>query len=338
MTRALELLATPPLAALQDLGRPGLRAFGVSRGGAVDRLALKEAAALLGQAPDHAALELAGPGGRFRATGDLRVALTGAPMAAQIDGVTVAWNACHALPVGAVLTLGAARKGIYGYLSVGGGFQTAPVLNSRSVNALAGLGTPCQAGDLLPVGADAGTETGLALPEDDRFSGGVLRVLDGPQTALFDPALRERFFGTDFKADPRSNRQGLRLQRPGDPFAAQGGLSILSEAIVPGDIQVTGDGTPYVLLADCQTTGGYPRIGTVHPDDLARAAQAAPGTVLRFQPVTAEDALADYRAARKAEAGLARARYPLIRDPADVADLLSLQLISGVTAGDDLGD
>ncbi|MCA8884814.1 MAG: urea amidolyase [Rhodobacteraceae bacterium] len=335
MTAALEVLAAPPVAALQDAGRQGARAFGVSRGGAADPRALTEAAALLSQ-PLGAALELAGPGARFRARGRMRVALTGAPMGAAIDGRPVRWMASHLMEDGAVLSLGAAGPGVYGYLSVGGGFDVPPVLNSLSVNTLAGIGAAALAGDLLPLGPDPGLEdAGFALPVEDRFSGGVIRVLDGPQTALFDPATRERFYGSDFTADPRSNRQGVRLARPGAPFQAAGQLSILSESIVPGDIQMTGDGTPYVLMPDCQTTGGYPRIGTVHPDDLARVAQAAPGLVLRFRQVDRDEALAAFARAREAEARLRSARFPLIRDPADVKDLLSYQLISGATTGRD---
>lgn len=336
MRPALDVLAVPPVAALQDLGRPGLRSVGVSRGGAVDPLALHEAAALLGQSIT-AAVELAGPGARFRARGDLRIALTGAPMTAQINGAPTRWRASHHLHDGDDLVLGAARPGTYGYLTVGGGFDTPEILGSRSVNTLAGIGTPLTAGTRLPLGSDATPhDTGWVLPDADRFRGGLIRVLEGPQTGLFDAATQERFFSTRFTVDPRSNRQGVRLVRPGAPFQAMGQLTLLSESIVPGDIQITGDGTPYVLLPDCQTTGGYPRLGTVHPDDLARVAQAEPGTVLHFVRTDQDEALAAYRVARQDERRLPSLRFPLIRDPADVKDLLSYQLVSGVTAGTDM--
>jgi allophanate hydrolase len=106
--------------------------------------------------------------------------------------------------------------------------------------------------------------------------------------------------------------------------------------VQPGDIQLTGDGAPYILLAECQTTGGYPRIGTVLPCDLPVVVQAAPGTVLRFRFVTRAEGLA----ACAPEAGtfddLRRRVRPLVRAAADIPDLLGHQLISGVTAGDDL--
>ena len=334
--RRLGVLRAGPGLTVQDMGRPGYLAFGLSRGGAMDRLALAEAAALLGQPPGLALIEMAGMGGEFEAGADLRIALTGAPMAAEIDGQRVAWNACHVLPAGARLNIGAARAGVYGYLALGGGIATDPVLGSRSAHLAAGLGAPLAEGDLLPVGDDpAPGRTGLALPEDDRFSGGPVRVVAGPQTGFFDDEVLRRFTSEPFRRDTRGNRMGLRLLPEGPGLAAEAGLSILSEIVVPGDIQITGDGTPFVLMAECQTTGGYPRIGTVIGADLPRVAQSAPGAKLRFQVIGLDEARAIEATERARIEALADRAYPLVRDPATIPDLLSYQLISGVTAGDD---
>jgi allophanate hydrolase len=127
----------------------------------------------------------------------------------------------------------------------------------------------------------------------------------------------------------------------GAPFRSEGQLTILSEIIVPGDIQMTGDGVPYVLLNDCQTTGGYPRIGTVLPCDLPRVAQALPGAVLRFAFVSADEGRAALRQAQAALAALPRAVAPLVRDPHQMPDLLSYNLVDGVVsalAPEDLPD
>jgi allophanate hydrolase len=113
-------------------------------------------------------------------------------------------------------------------------------------------------------------------------------------------------------------------------------LSLVSEIVQPGDIQLTGDGAPYVLLAECQTTGGYPRIGTVLPCDLPVVAQAAPGARLRFRFVAIEEALAASPSEREVLERLRREVRPVVRGAEEMADLLSQQLISGVTAGDDL--
>src|SRR6056297_4058110 len=125
MSGSLIVHRAGPSLTLQDLGRPGYLAFGLSRGGAADRLALAEGAALLGQGDDLAALEMAGMGGDFEAAQDLRIALTGAPMRAAIEGNRIAWNASHTLPKGAKLTIGGAEQGSYGYLHIGGGVDVA---------------------------------------------------------------------------------------------------------------------------------------------------------------------------------------------------------------------
>ncbi|MFD1344350.1 5-oxoprolinase subunit C family protein [Litorisediminicola beolgyonensis] len=325
-----------PGVTVQDLGRPGYLRFGLSRGGAADRLALHEGAALLGQ-PVMAALELAGMGGEFEATADTRIALTGATMSASIDGDRIAWNACHALPRGARLTIGAVERGSYGYLSLGGGIATEDRLGARSAHLAAGLGAPVEPGTALPLGDDprAGV-TNLTLTPEPRFEGGTLRVVPSLQTEFFPEDERRRFEETPFKRDSRANRMGVRMVPDGPGFESEAGLSVLSEVIVPGDIQVTGDGTPFVLMSESQTTGGYPRIGTVLPCDLPRAAQAPAGATIRFRFLTLEDAAEVEARARKAWTSLRGGIRPLIRRPEDIRDLLSYQLISGVTAGDDL--
>lgn len=327
----LIILTAGPAVTVQDAGRPGYLAFGLSRGGAADRLALAEGAALLGQAAGLAALEMAGLGGTFTVTQPVRIALTGAPMRAAIDGAALVWNASHLLLPGQSLTIGAAEAGVYGYLSLGGGIGTDPVLGSRSAHLTAGLGRVIAAGDRLALGADSGQGTGTALVASGHVGGGSVRILPTAQTGMFSPEDLARFEATEFRRDAAGNRQGVRMAG-GAPFATEGQRSLLSEIVAPGDIQMTGEGVPYVLLAECQTMGGYPRIASVVPDDLPIVAQAAPGDNLRFRFVTLDDALADYRA-RRLGGRLRVATRRLLRDPRDMADLLAHQLISGVTDG-----
>lgn len=337
MTRALICHHASPGVTVQDAGRPGYLAQGVSRGGAADRLALAEGAALLRQGPELAALELAGLGGAFEATEDMRIALTGAPMRANIDGKSLAWNASHLLRAGERLVIGAARQGSYGYLHLGGGVATPLVLGARGVHLAASVGRAVQAGERLPVGEDAALNgVGLTLDPAPRYEGGNVRVVTGPQTAFFDPQDQERFAATTFTRDMRGNRMGVRWVPDGEGFHSQTGLSVLSEVIVPGDIQITGDGTPFVLLSECQTTGGYPRIGSVIPSDLPIVAQAVPGTRLRFEFIALKEAADIERREAARRAALGSTVRPLLRDPHDMADLLAYQLISGVSAGDEL--
>ena len=336
MSAALKVIQAGPSVLIQDMGRSGYLGVGLSQGGAADRLALYEGAALLGQDAGCAVLELGGFGGVFEATSRLRFALTGAPMQADIDGQPVIMNVSHELLPGQRLSIGAARVGVYGYLHLGGGLNTPQALGSRSAHLGAGIGKPVVAGDVLEVGPDAKPEqTGFVLDIADRFGGGTIRMVESAQTRQFAGAELKRFQTVAFRRDPRGNRQGVRLAADAAPFAVEAGLKILSEVIVPGDIQITGDGAPYVLLCECQTTGGYPRIGTVIPEDLPRVAQAAPGTVLQFELIGLDAALKAHKTARDDIAGLARRVRPLIRDPHDIPDLLSYQLISGATAGND---
>lgn len=327
---AVTILSAGPGVTVQDAGRPGYLGTGLSRGGAADRLALAEVQALLGAC---GTIEMAGLGGRFRFDRAARIALVGAPMRATLDGAPLRWNASHAVPEGGVLEIGGAVRGVYGYLGIAGGFDLPTRLGAQGAHLAAGLGKPLAAGDALPLCADKGGPVSLCLPEADRFAGGTLRIVPSLQTEVFPPEMRDRLEQEGFTRDARGNRMGVRLVPPGDGYGLAAGGRILSEVITPGDIQIPGDGAPYVLLAECQTTGGYPRIGTVIPADLPRVAQAGPGAVLRFRFVTRDAALAAERQFRDAIAALPKAVAPLVRSVTEV-NLLAHDLISGVTDGE----
>ena len=331
MSATLTVVQAGPALSIQDFGRTGFRAQGLTRGGAADPVALHEGAALLRQ-PAGAAIEMVGAGGTFTSDTDLRIALTGASMSAAIDGAAIVWNASHLLPAGAKLTIGGATGGTYGYLHVGGGLATPEIMGSRSSHLSAGLGTALKSGDTLEIGPDKGTETGLSLPRDDRFDGGTVHVVESMQTGHFNAETQERFTRTTFRRDPRANRQAVRMDSDGEGFFSDGQLSIVSEVIVQGDIQITGDGAPYVLMCESQTTGGYPRIATVLPCDLPRVAQAPAGASITFTFVTLEEAVAlERRAAADVKAMPGRAT-PLVRDPAGMRDLLTYNLVGGVVS------
>jgi 5-oxoprolinase (ATP-hydrolysing) subunit C len=256
-------------------------------------------------------------------------------MTANIDGEAIVWNASHLLPAGAKLTIGGATSGTYGYLHIGGGIATDPALGARASHLSAGLGAALKAGDRFPIGTDKGRGTGMLLPRDTRFDGGVVRVVASMQTDRFTAAERDRFTSTQFARDPRANRMGVRMDHDGEGFYAEGGLTILSEVIVPGDIQITGDGAPFVLMGESQTTGGYPRIGTVIPRDLPRVAQAPAGTKITFEFVTLDQAITLETQHRRDIKALPGQITALIRDPATIKNLLSYQLVGGVTSATD---
>ncbi len=329
MSAQMKILSAGPALTLQDMGRGGYLSQGLTRGGAADTLALFEGAALLGQSPEMAALEMVGMGGTFEVTQDTVIALSGARMTVTLDGAPLAWNASHLLSAGAKLVIGGVQAGTYGYLHVAGGFDTPQVMGARSAHLTAGVGAVLGAGETLPIGQAKPARSGYFLAPSDRSKGGVIRVLETVQTQLFSSETRERFAATTFKRDARGNRQGVRMDTETEGFFAEGGLSIVSEVILPGDIQITGDGAPYVLMCECQTTGGYPRIATVLPADLPKVAQASVGAPLLFQFVTLEEAIAAEKRDRAERKGLGAHLQPLIRDPHDISDLLSYQLVGG---------
>jgi allophanate hydrolase len=322
-----------PAMTLQDLGRPNRLAQGLSQGGAADRLALLEAAALLGTQTVLPAIEMAGFGGEFQTTAPLRFALTGGAMATQIDDTPLMWNRTYTLYPKQTLKLGSVVRGSYGYLTPAAPLATPAWQDSQSAHLLAGIGAMLQSGTRL----DLGTDPNLSQPDrkispSDRFSGGFIRIIPGPQTCLFSSQTVERFLNTRFQRSPQANRQGVRLDGA-DPFAAQIPAGLASEFITTGDIQMTGQGVPYVLLAECQTIGGYPRIATVIPADIPKMAQAPVGSMIEFDLIPLEQADHDCIDDAKMLQSLRAKVAPCIRDPHDIPNLLGYQLISGMIAG-----
>ena len=339
MSVTLSVISAGPGVTVQDAGRPGYLASGLSRGGAVDRLALAEGAALMGLKGQGtgAVLEMAGMGGVFEVDAPTRIALTGAPMRADLDGAPLVWNAVHRIEPGQRLSIGGALSGVYGYLHIGGGIATEAQLGARATHVSAGLGASLTAGDTLPIAPDpAPDRVALKLSVDNRFQGGEVRVVPSLHSALFPAAEIDRLQSTPFQRDARGNRMGVRMASDAPGFGTSAGLSILSEVITAGDIQIVGDGAPFVLLADCQTTGGYPRIASVLPCDLPRVAQAPPGAQITFRMVTLDEGTAIERKAAEDAKIFARRITPIILRPEDLRNLLGHQLISGVTAGREL--
>lgn len=337
MSAQLILHRAGPAMTLQDLGRPGHIAQGIGTGGAADRLALLEAAALLQAAKPLPVIEMAGLGGSFEVTQTCRFALTGAPMRATLNGSQIAWNESHLISPGDRLDIGGASEGVYGYLCFAGEIATPPWLDSRATQADLGIGRRLEAGDNLPLGPDPDPQSPLRrLSVEGRCNGGSLRMMPGPQTELFSTETLQRALATPFRRGPAANRQGVRLDQDGAPFGAEKSAVLASDFITIGDIQMTGDGVPYILLADCQTMGGYPRLGTVLPCDLPKLAQAPLGAEIRLILLSLAEADGLWKSDQVQLAELRRAAEVKIRDPLSIRDLLRYQLISGVTAGDDL--
>ncbi len=297
---------------VQDAGRFGYRRFGVPVAGAMDRCALAVANTLVGNPPDAAAVELVLAGGRFvLADGPALVAVAGPGATLAVDGQTIPECQSARAAAGAEIAVGGARGGLFAYLAVSGGIAVPEVMGSRSVHARTGIGgAMLRAGERLPVGPSRGTAPmclpGPAMPPE---GGAEFRILAGPQFDEFEPQAGALLCSEPFSIDTQSDRMAYRLRGPA--LIHPGGHNIVSDGVVPGAIQVPGDMHPLVLMRDCQTTGGYPKIATVISADLPRLAQTRPGREIRFRMVARPEALAAARALRDWEQGLADALRPV---------------------------
>jgi biotin-dependent carboxylase-like uncharacterized protein len=285
-----------PASSVQDGGRPGSQRFGLTPGGAIDRLALAAANTLVGNKAFAAAVEIGPFGASFAAReGAVRVALSGAPRNADIAKRPVAFGSSVTLADGETLTLGFASGGAFSYLAVEGAIEGEPMFGSLSVNARAGLGSPysrpLQAGDELKVATASGVaERRIDLPA---AVNGPIRVVLGPQDDEFSEEAKSLFLDGDWKISATSDRMGYRLEGP--VIKHLHGHNIVSDGTVNGSIQVPGNGAPIVLMPDRGTSGGYPKIATVISPDLGRFAQIPAGQAFRFKAISMAEAQAEAR-------------------------------------------
>lgn len=290
----IEVLRGGMLCSVQDLGRHGRRHLGISQCGAMDTLALQQANLLLGNLPGAAGLELSLGPVQLLFPQATWIALTGVDFGARLqtpEGGNAAVLSGHPLhiPAGAVLSLTRpALPGARGYLAVAGGIDVSLVLGSRSTDLKAGFGghagRALQAGDALPVGLPASTPATERRGVRGFAPTHVLRALPGPDYERFTQAAHTDFWLQPWRISAQSNRMGLRLN--GTPLTLHSPANLLSAGVLPGDVQVPGDGLPIVLGVDCQTTGGYPRIASVIEADMWQLAHLSPLTSVYFQPVT----------------------------------------------------
>jgi antagonist of KipI len=278
--------------------------------GAVDTPALRVANVLVGNPQGAAALEVTALGPELRFVAAAVVALAGAEVDASLDGNPVPWYRSFPVRAGQVLDIRSCTRGLRAYLAVAGGIEAPVLLGSRSTCLVAGFGgfqgRALVAGDRLRVGPPSGRLEELAgrqVPEEWRPHHGspvMARVVLGPQADAFTEEGRRRFLESEYRVTPHADRMGYRLDGPIIPHRSS--ADIISDWIPLGGVQVPGDGKPIVLLADRQTTGGYPKIATVIGPDIGRVAQLRPGDALSFRSVPVGEA---QRIVQELEAGLA---------------------------------
>lgn len=332
---SLRIVSCGPGVTVQDLGRIGHRRHGISTAGAMDRLSLARANALVGNTPDEAAIEVT--------LATLTIEVTDAPIClgwagpgfgATLDGAARPDHAaCHLQP-GQRLTLGPVRAGVFGYVAVAGGLDIDAQFGSRSVHQRTGIGgAPLGPGDVIPCRGNTPLPPLRFLRVPPRRSAPI-RLLPGPQADLFAPDAMPTLLQQSFTIGRVFDRMGYRLDGPALAHRVPAG--IVSDGVLPGTLQVTSDGRAIVLMRDCQTTGGYPKLATIITADLDRFAQHRAGDPVLFALATRAAAI---KAARDVEAEIRAVPSTLqgIADWRDSGWLLSQNLIGGVhcAPGDD---
>jgi biotin-dependent carboxylase-like uncharacterized protein len=283
----LTITRAGPATTIQDAGRFGMLQHGISESGPMDRGAFRRAGALLGRAGGEA-IEFSAAGLDFAIEdGAAAAAFAGGAFSLRLNGEVAGWPARAPLRAGDRVEITPGPAGNYGYVRFDRTIDVPLVLGSRSTNLVAGLGgldnRALRAGDVLALRDLADDVVAGAAPAEG--GEGPIRFIWGLHAELFAPAMRQAFTETPFRVSRRLDRMGVRLEDPAGVFAGMAALSLVSDAVVAGDIQILGDGTPIVLMRDHQPTGGYPRIATVISADLDRLAQMRPGTALAFCPV-----------------------------------------------------
>lgn len=299
---------------VQDLGRRGFQKYGVIASGAMDPYAHRLANILVGNKESEPAIEitLIGPHITFQA--DCLVALTGGDLSPEINGKPIKmWRPVY-VKKGCKLSFGKPVSGCRAYLGVAGGISVSEVMGSFSTYLRAGIGgfegRSLQKGDCIPIGEssqnvkrlmdrlfkEVNTERAFYQMEWTLMKKAILtcqtettvRVIEGRQASLFDKRSQDTFLNQEYQISSESDRMGYRLKGPSlQLFESK---ELISEAVSFGSIQVPPDGQPIILMADRQTTGGYPKIGQVATVDLPKVSQSKPGEFLRFERITLEEA------------------------------------------------
>ena len=285
------------LTTVQDRGRWGLQAYGVSVAGPMDPWSHRVANAIVGNDPDASTLEVTLVGPELEFDDDRVVAVAGAEFELTVSGTAVSCERSFIVPRAATLRFGKRIKGTRAYLSLAGGIHVPQTLGSRSTHVVTGIGglngRALRAGDCLPLGiARNAVRAGRVvsrlaeMPSPET----IIRILPGPQADRFEPDALEILQSAPYTVAVDSDRMAFRLEGP--TLKHSRGADVISDATPLGALQVPASGKPILLMADRQTTGGYPKLATVISADICRAGQLAPGDRLSFVLCSQKEAIA----------------------------------------------
>lgn len=300
MMNAIHVIHSGLLTTIQDLGRWGFQKDGVSVSGAMDSFASRIANFLVGNEAHEATLEVTMLGPTLRFEKDALIAICGGDFSCTLNDEQVSlWKPLF-VKSGSVLSIGACRNGYRAYIAFAGGLDIPLIMNSRSTYLQAQIGglhgRALRKGDMLLLRSSDRpifphrVNWGIAVSARVYIYGKkrTIRVTEGIEYATFTNESIHYFFTSPYKITTQSDRMGYRLQ--GQALERNTEQEMVSEAVTFGTIQVPKDGQPIILMADRQTTGGYPRIAQVISVDLPILAQARPGDVIQFQKAKFEEA------------------------------------------------
>ncbi|WP_040978721.1 biotin-dependent carboxyltransferase family protein [Oceanobacillus jeddahense] len=301
MKEIFEVIKPGLSTSIQDLGRAGYQKYGIPTSGAMDAFAHRIANLLAGNQEEEATLEIMLMGPQLKILQDAVIAIGGADLSATIDETPLQPWKSYRVYSGQILSFGKPIYGTYAYLAVKGAFLIEEVMESKSTYVPAGIGgfegRILQKGDRLIAG-----DTDLTSVRAGRYLKAVdtpnyeqhrpIRVIAGPDLAAFSNETYQQFYQESYRITEQSNRMGYRLEGKALPHAEE--ADIISDAVLPGTIQVPANGQPIVLLSDRQTTGGYARIATVITADIPFLVQKRIGSEVQFLSISLERAQADY--------------------------------------------
>lgn len=294
----IKILDAGLLTTVQDLGRYGFQRYGVSASGVMDEYSAKIANKLVGNKVGEAVLETTLKGVQIEFLQNTAVAITGGNCDVTLNGTKIELWQSYLVNRGDILKMGICKSGLRNYLAFSGGIDIPVIMNSKSTNLKAKVGgfngRKLMTGDILSVGVGS-LEAPLTLNKHyiPTYSKDIkVGVILGQQDDHFTEAGIKTFLNETYTVTQESDRMGIRLSSvSGATIEHKNGADIISDGITFGAIQVPGSGQPIVMMADRQTTGGYTKIGNVISSDLAKLAQATPGTKVKFVEYTLEQAV-----------------------------------------------
>lgn len=279
----VEILQPGLFSSIQDQGRFGYREFGVPISGAMDRQAAKVANLLLKNEPDAAVLEISLQGPKMRFSDPIQIAITGANLSPELDGMQLENNRIIDVGAGQVLSFGRRKIGYRAYLALKGGFQTEILLDSRSWCPGVTPHSRLERGMILPFlrAKQQAVPKFSSVKVDEHITSAVIEAFPGPEFDLLSTLEQNSLQKWHFSAAKESNRMGIQFQEKIENSLQP----ILTGPVLPGTVQLTPSGTLIALMRDGQTTGGYPRVLQITEAGMNILAQKLPGEKLQIRLV-----------------------------------------------------